>query len=151
MPLGVATLPLELLINLVSFLNFEDFVNLKSSEKALWRILQDESISREIVKVYIAPMMHTLLPLRSTTLADCMLCNLLGAYFLLKGGPTGRSACDQIRGSHPTNILSERKARASPSLFRADTGWRHFGRLSRGDFVLRRWGRNPHIRHTSSG
>lgn len=53
MPFGVATLPLELLINVVSFLNFEDFVNLKSSEKALWRILQDESISREIVKVYI--------------------------------------------------------------------------------------------------
>lgn len=52
MPLGVATLPLELLINVVSFLNFEDFVNLKFTEKALWRILQNESISREIVKVY---------------------------------------------------------------------------------------------------
>lgn len=52
MPLGVATLPLELLINVVSFLNFEDFVNLKFTEKALWRILQNESIGREIVKVY---------------------------------------------------------------------------------------------------
>lgn len=51
MPLGVASLPLELLINVVSFLNLEDFVNLKSSEKPLWRNLQNESISRDIVKV----------------------------------------------------------------------------------------------------
>lgn len=51
MPPGVATLPLELLINVVSFLNLEDFVNLKSTEKTLWRTLQNESISREIVQV----------------------------------------------------------------------------------------------------
>lgn len=51
MPLGVTALPLELLINVVSFLNFEDFVNLKSTEKSLWRILQNERISREIVQV----------------------------------------------------------------------------------------------------
>lgn len=49
----LATLPLELLINVVSFLNFEDFVNLKSTEIALRRILQNESISREIVKEHI--------------------------------------------------------------------------------------------------
>lgn len=51
MPLGVSTLPLELLINVVSFLNLEDFVNLKSTEKTLWETLQNESISREIVQV----------------------------------------------------------------------------------------------------
>lgn len=53
MPLGIATLPLELLINVVSFLNFQDFVNLKNTGKGLWRILQDESISRGIVKVFL--------------------------------------------------------------------------------------------------
>lgn len=51
MPIRVATLPLELLINVVSFLNLEDFVNLKNSSEELGRILHNESISREAVKV----------------------------------------------------------------------------------------------------
>ena len=48
---GILTLPLELLIKIVFYLNFRDFVSLQSVTKELLQALRSESISREIVKV----------------------------------------------------------------------------------------------------
>lgn len=48
---GVAGLPLELLINVVSHLNLEDFINLKLASGELFQLLNNESLSREMVKV----------------------------------------------------------------------------------------------------
>lgn len=48
---GIAGLPLELLINVVSHLNLEDFVNLKMASSKIYPLLDNESLSRELVKV----------------------------------------------------------------------------------------------------
>lgn len=48
---GGADLPWELLINVVSYLNFEDFVNFKATRRRLLRALRTEGLCREIVKV----------------------------------------------------------------------------------------------------
>lgn len=51
MPHGLASLAWELLISIVSYLNLQDFINLKTARLNLFRLLDSESISREIVKV----------------------------------------------------------------------------------------------------
>lgn len=48
---SVAGLPLELLINVVSHLNLEDFIHLKLASGELFQLLNNESLSREMVKV----------------------------------------------------------------------------------------------------
>lgn len=46
-----AEFPWELLLNVVSHLDFEDFVNLKATRGQLLRALRSEGICRDIVKV----------------------------------------------------------------------------------------------------
>ena len=48
---SITVLPFEILVNVVSYLNLEDFVNLKCSKKELFEILNSERISRAAVKV----------------------------------------------------------------------------------------------------
>lgn len=48
---SIAGLPLELLINVVSDLGLEDFINLKTASKGLFRLLNNESLSRQLSKV----------------------------------------------------------------------------------------------------
>ena len=48
---SIAALPFEILVNVASFLNLEDFVNLKLTRKELFETLHSESISRKAVKV----------------------------------------------------------------------------------------------------
>lgn len=49
---GSAHMPWELLINVVSYLPFEDFVNFKASRRHILRALRNEALCREIVKVH---------------------------------------------------------------------------------------------------
>lgn len=51
MPSGLVLLPLELLLNVISHLNFEDFVNLTNTQKQLTSLLGSEATCREVVKV----------------------------------------------------------------------------------------------------
>lgn len=51
---GIAALPLELLINVISNINLEDFVNLKTARMELFRLMDHESLSRGIVKVFLS-------------------------------------------------------------------------------------------------
>ena len=51
MPWGLGLLPLELLLNVVSYLNFEDFVNLSNAQRELASLLGGESTCHEVVKV----------------------------------------------------------------------------------------------------
>lgn len=51
MPSGLALLPLELLLSIVSYLNFEDYVNLGNAQRELGSLLGGESTCREVVKV----------------------------------------------------------------------------------------------------
>lgn len=46
-----ADFPWELLLNVVFYLDFEDFVNLKATRRELFRALGSEGLCREIVKV----------------------------------------------------------------------------------------------------
>lgn len=48
---SITELPLEILINVVSYLNLEDFVNLKWTGKELFETLHGERISREAARV----------------------------------------------------------------------------------------------------
>lgn len=51
-----AEFPWELLLNVVSHLDFEDFVNLKVTRRHLLWALRSEEICREIVKVATPPL-----------------------------------------------------------------------------------------------
>lgn len=63
MPLDIATLPLELLFSIVSYLNLEDFVKLgKTNRKILGEVLHDERINKEMVKVRCQPQFPSPLP-----------------------------------------------------------------------------------------
>ena len=48
---SITALPFEILVNVASYLNFEDFVNLKLTRKELFETLHSERISREAVRV----------------------------------------------------------------------------------------------------
>lgn len=48
---SITALPLEILINIVLYLNLEDFVNLKWTGKELFETLHGERLSRETVGV----------------------------------------------------------------------------------------------------
>ena len=48
---SITALPFEILDNVASYLNLEDFVNLKVTRKELFETLHGERISREAVKV----------------------------------------------------------------------------------------------------
>lgn len=50
-----ASLPWELLLNVVFYLDFEDFVNFKATRRQLLRALRTEGLCREIVKVASPP------------------------------------------------------------------------------------------------
>ncbi|SLM36063.1 F-box domain [Lasallia pustulata] len=56
MPSGIVLLPLELLLNVVSYLNFEDFVNLSNAQRELASLLGGESTCHKVVKKHI---LHT--------------------------------------------------------------------------------------------
>ena len=47
----ITALPYEILVKIASYLNLEDFVNLKWTRKELFGTLHSERISRETVKV----------------------------------------------------------------------------------------------------
>ncbi len=48
---SITALPLEILFNLTSYLNLEDFISLKWTGKELFETLHNERVSRETVKV----------------------------------------------------------------------------------------------------
>ena len=52
---SITALPFEILVNVTSYLNLEDFVNLKWTRKELFETLHDERISRETVRVRKRP------------------------------------------------------------------------------------------------
>lgn len=52
MPPKIGALPLELLFSIVSYLNLEEFVKLRqTNRKILGEVLDDERINKEMVKV----------------------------------------------------------------------------------------------------
>lgn len=51
MPSGLALLPLELLLGIISYLNFEDYVHLGNAQRELGSLLWGESTCREVAKV----------------------------------------------------------------------------------------------------
>lgn len=48
---SIDVLPWELLFNILSYLNLEDFMNLIMALKRLGEVLEDERINREMAKV----------------------------------------------------------------------------------------------------
>ena len=54
MHLSLISLPLELLLNVVSYLNFEDFVSLSNTQRELASLLCGENTCQEVVKVSLS-------------------------------------------------------------------------------------------------
>ena len=54
MHLSLFSLPLELLLNVVLYLNFEDFVNLSNTQRELSSLLCGENTCQEVVKVSLS-------------------------------------------------------------------------------------------------
>lgn len=147
-------------MHVVYNLNFEDFVNLQMASSDLFRVLNNESLNREMAKVSLPPLLS--FPLRSSTFLSLpaipshdrrrmLIIVLIAADSPFQGNGARRSTVEQLCHGRPTSVLEKGSVCARPAALCIDTGSRDIPGLPGWNPVLRRWQRYTHLGHPSHG